>query len=272
MAGYFLSKPDRCYNHPMKIEILPVKTRIVNPPKDEIWDIVDQLEVKDGDIVFITSKIMAIHQGRTVKKTDITKEALIEQEADRALSYPNPYDDYNMNLTLTDAHGVLIPAAGIDESNANGYYILWPEDIDEFCRDIRKRLIDKYKLRRLGVVATDSHTTPLRWGVTGITIGLAGVQPLRDIRGEQDLFGREMHVTQVDLIDPLAAMAVKAMGESSEGTPIVIMRGDLGIHFSSKASMENFKIEPELDLYRPLLDAMKIIKKTPHNKAAAKHL
>ena len=63
--------------------------------------------------------------------------------------------------------------------------------------------MDKHHLTQLGVVATDSHTTPLRWGVTGIAIGLAGVEPLRDIRGEPDLFGRLMHLTKVDLIDPL---------------------------------------------------------------------
>ena len=92
--------------------------------------------------------------------------------------------------------------------------------------------------------------------MTGLTIGLAGVEPLMDIRGKQDLFGREMHLTQVDMIDPLAAMAVNVMGENDECTPIVIMRGDLKIEYSSTASMENFKIDPDYDLYRPLLDAL----------------
>lgn len=238
----------------MKIEMLPVKTRLVRPPKDEIWDIIDGLEVKEGDIVFITSKIMAIHQGRTRKAAGVVKEDLIREEAERMLSYVNVEGDFKVNLTV--AHGVLIPAAGIDESNADGYFVLWPERIDELCREIRARLMRKFKLKKLGVVATDSHTTPLRWGVTGLAIGLAGVQPLRDIRGEKDLFGRAMQVTQVDLIDPLAAMAVKVMGEGAEGTPIVIMRGELGIPFDDEASMADFKIAPEMDLYRPLLEVM----------------
>ena len=67
----------------MKIELLPIKTRIVHPPKDEIWDIIDALDVKDGDIVFITSKIVSIHQGHTVHKANAEKEDLIRQEADR---------------------------------------------------------------------------------------------------------------------------------------------------------------------------------------------
>ena len=238
----------------MKIELLPVKTRLVRPPKDEIWDIIDNLEVKNGDIVFITSKIVSIHQGRTVKNTDATKEDLIRQEAERMIAYHNPTGDYNVNITV--AHGVLIPAAGIDESNADNHFILWPEEIDAFCREVRTRLMKKHNLKKLGVVVTDSHTTPLRWGVTGLTIGLAGVEPLNDIRGKKDLFGREMHLTQVDMIDPLATMAVNVMGENNECTPIVIVRGDLKIKYSNTASMENFKIEPEMDIYRPLLEAL----------------
>ena len=210
--------------------------------------------MQNGDIIFITSKIMAIHQGRTRKIDEIEKEELIRQEADRYSSYVNKAGDFHVNLTVTQ--NVLISAAGIDESNADGYYVLWPEDIDEFCREVRRYLMKKHNLTKLGVVATDSHTTPLRWGVTGITIGLAGVEPLKDIRGEKDLFGREMRITKVDLIDPLTAMAVRFMGEGSECTPIVILRGYDGIPFSDTASMKDFKIEPELDLYRPLIEVL----------------
>ena len=238
----------------MNLTFLPIKTRLVRPPKDDIFDILDSLDVKDGDIIFITSKIIAIHQGRTRKIGTVEKDDLIKQEADRYLAYNNAAGDFHVNLTVS--HGVLIPAAGIDESNADGYYVLWPENTDEFCQEIRARLMQKHGLKKLGVVATDSHTTPLRWGVTGLTIGLAGVEPLRDIRGTTDLFGREMDLTQVNLIDPLASLAVLLMGESSECTPIVILRGYTGIPFSDTASMDNFRIAPELDLYAPLLNAL----------------
>lgn len=243
----------------MKIEFVPVKTRVVRPPKDEIWDIIDALEVCDGDIVFITSKIIGIHQGRTRRMEEVSKEQLIEEEAERYLPYSNKDGDFNVNLTVS--HGVLIPAAGIDESNADGHYILWPEKIDEFCREVRMRLMQKFGISRLGVVATDSHTTPLRWGVTGIAIGLAGVEPTKDIRGEEDIFGRKMKLTKVDMVDPLAAMAVNIMGEHNEQTPIVIVRGWDKVEFSNSASMDGFTIAPEMDLYRPLLDVLPVVKK-----------
>ncbi|MDO4741982.1 MAG: coenzyme F420-0:L-glutamate ligase [Candidatus Saccharibacteria bacterium] len=242
----------------MKIEFLPIKTRLIRPPKDNIFDIIDSLEVKEGDIVFITSKILAIHQGRTRKIGEYDKDALIRSEAERFLPYVNDTGDFHVNLTVTQ--NVLIAAAGIDESNADGYYILWPEKIDALCSEIRERLMRKFGLTKLGVVATDSHTTPLRWGVTGIAIGLAGVEPLEDIRGKSDLFGREMRVTKVNLIDPLAAMAVRIMGEGAEQTPITILRGYEGISFSETGSMKDFKIEPELDLYRALIEVMPKVK------------
>ena len=238
----------------MKLEFIPIKTRIIHPPKDDITDIIDSLNLKDGDIIFITSKILGLHQGRTMKTSEISKEDLIKKEADRYLAYENRTGDFHVNLTVTQ--NVLIPAAGIDESNADGYYVMWPKNPDKLCQDIRAHLLKKHNLKHLGVIATDSHTTPLRWGVTGITIGLAGVEPLKDIRGEPDLFGRKMHITKVDLIDPLTSMAVLLMGESNECTPIVILRGYKDIPFSDTASMEDFKIDPDTDLYSPLLDIL----------------
>lgn len=238
----------------MKIEFIPVKTRIVHPPQDDITDIIDSLDVRDGDIVFITSKILGIAEGRTSRIADVDKEILIRRNAERYLPYVNDTGDFHVNLTVTQ--NILIPAAGIDESNADGYYVMWPTDPDASCRRIREHLLSKHQISRLGVIATDSHTTPLRWGVTGITIGLAGIEPLRDIRGEPDLFGRLMHVTKVDLIDPLASMAVLLMGESNESTPIVILRGYTGIPFSDTASMAEFKIDPSLDLYSPLISVL----------------
>jgi coenzyme F420-0:L-glutamate ligase len=238
----------------MLINFETIKTRVIHPPKDSITDILDNLKIKDGDIIFITSKILGIAEGRTAKINETTKESLIKQEAERHLPYVNKAGDFHVNLTVTQ--NVLIPAAGIDESNANGYYVMWPKNPDESCRRIREYLINKHRIANLGVVATDSHTTPLRWGVTGITIGLAGIKPLKDIRGEPDLFGRKIHITKVNLIDPLASMAVLLMGESNECTPIAILHNYKGIIFSDKSSMEDFKIPFKKDIYQPLIEVI----------------
>lgn len=257
----------------MKIEIIPVKTRVVRPPKDEIFDILDSLEVREGDIVFISSKIVSIHQGRCVaidemrselEKSEETgggsgaggvrarevKKQLIRREAERELCYKNSRG-YETNLTVTD--GNLILGAGIDQSNADGHFILWPEEIDDFCRKIHTRSKKLTGVKKLGVVITDSHTSPLRLGVTGFALGFYGLKPLEDKRGDEDIFGRKLHITTVNKIDPLAALAVSVMGESNEQTPIVIIRGYENIEFSEDYDMSNLKIGLEDDLYAPLL-------------------
>ncbi|MCL2228603.1 MAG: coenzyme F420-0:L-glutamate ligase [Firmicutes bacterium] len=238
----------------MNLEFIPVQTRIVCPPKDPIFDIIDNLDVREGDIVFITSKILAIHQGRCVPVADTEKLDLIKKEASHYIEHKHP-SGFEINLTITD--NILIAAAGIDESNADDHYILWPKDPDKLCREIRDRLCKKHKIKNLGVVSTDSQTTPLRWGVTGITTGLSGVVPLRNMVGEKDIFGRELHFTNVNLIDPLTQIAVLIMGEANEQTPIVILRNYKNIPFDKNANMDKFKISPEDDIWSPLLCAFK---------------
>lgn len=235
----------------MQLNFIPTKTRVLTPPKDEIFDILDGLDVKDGDIIFITSKVLAIHQGRCVEKSKSDKLELIKKEASHWLPY-TMHGGFKINLTITD--NILIAAAGIDESNGDDYYILWPEHADKLCAEIRKYLMKKHGVKKLGVVATDSHSTPLRWGVTGFTVGFAGIQPLNDIRGHLDIFGRALKYTKVNLIDPLASVAVLTMGEAAEQTPIVTLRGYTGIPFNEHASMHDFNVAPSLDIYKPLLD------------------
>lgn len=238
----------------MKFEFLPIKTRVVRSPKDDIMDIFDSLEIQNGDIIFVTSKIVGIYEGRTAKTDEVTKEELIRREATRYLPYASETGEFHVNLTVNQ--NVLIPSAGIDESNADGYYVMWPKNPDESCQKIREYLMKKHNLTKLGVVMTDSHTTPLRWGVTGIAIGFAGVEPLKDIIGEPDLFGRKMHITKVNLLDPITGMAVLVMGEADECTPICILRGYQGIPFSETASMKDFLIDEKKDLYAPLIKAL----------------
>ena len=141
----------------MNLNFIPIKTRIVHPPQDDISDIIDSLDLKDGDLVFITSKILGLNEGCTAKITDITKEALIRQESDRYLPYVSETGDFHVNLTVTK--NILIPSAGIDESNADGYYVMWPANPDKACQQIRTHLMKKHHLNNLGVVATDCCTS-----------------------------------------------------------------------------------------------------------------
>ena len=116
------------------------------PPRDNIYPILDKslLLLREGDILFITSKVLAIHQGRCVKiKPGIQKENLIKREADR---YARSHLRAWKSLYLTIKGHTLIANAGIDESNANGYYVLWPRRPSALAKKICIYLKKKFKL------------------------------------------------------------------------------------------------------------------------------
>jgi putative folate metabolism gamma-glutamate ligase len=234
----------------------PIKTHKVTL-RESLENILDKYltNINDGDILAITSKIVSLCQGRVVEKSSISKRELIAREADSILyTDHNPYDLY---LTIKD--NILIPSAGIDESNSNGAYILYPQNLQAVAHTVWKHLTAKFSIENLGVIITDSHTTPMRWGVTGITLGWCGFEPLYSYINRPDIFGQPMRVTKINLLDALATSATLVMGEGDEQTPLAIIHNAPKITFVSRApSAEEEKsvtIPMEEDLYAPLLMA-----------------
>ena len=234
------------------MQFIPIKTRPLLPPKDNLFEVLDTYvtDVQDWDIIFITSKILAIHQGKCIKATEINKKDLVEQEADKRI-----HTDVmpGKDTYLTIKNDILIPSAGIDESNANGYYILWPDNLPTFSKEIHDYICKKHQVKNIGIIITDSTTRPLKWWVVGIWIYAYGIQPLIDKRGVKDIFGKALEITQVNVVDALSAMAVYLMGEAAECQPIVIGRNIPWIEYADTYTFEATKIPPENDLYRPLL-------------------
>lgn len=238
------------------MQFIPIKTRKFLPPKDSLQDLLACLpKLKEGDTVFITSKVLAITQGRCAKIENTNKENLIKKEADRLINKPTIIAGSKIFLTIKD--NTIIPSSGIDESNGQGYYILWPKNTNLHLKKIHAELKKKHKIKKLGVIVTDSHTTPLRWGVTGVSIGHYGLEPLIDYRNKKDLFGRKLKFTQTNVVDSLAAMAVLLMGEGKQGTPLLVARGVKQINFIEGNNYKQFVINPEKDIYREILKPFK---------------
>lgn len=234
------------------MEIIPIKTRIIKPPKDSIYDIFESLNLKEKDVLCITSKIVAIHQGRTVCKSEVEdKDRLIKTESEVFI----PREDCpGEHVIMTLKNHTLIPSAGIDESNANDHYILWPEKPEKEAKKICEFLKNKNKITKLGVIITDSHTTPLRWGVMGISVGFFGIEPLISHIGKKDLFGREIEMAKTNVVDSIASMAVYAMGEVNESTPMAIAREIPNLKFTEKETYKDLIIPKKEDIYYPLLE------------------
>ena len=147
------------------MRICTIKTHKVTAKDRDLYVILDRhlTSFAERSILAITSKIISICQRRVVKVGDaeqapIDKQALVEKEADYFL--PASASKYRVHLTIKG--NLLIPEAGVDESNGNGYYILWPLDLQKTANQVRAYLRKRFSREWVGVIITDSKTTPLR--------------------------------------------------------------------------------------------------------------
>jgi len=236
------------------MEVIPIKTRTIKPPKDDIYKMIDELcpTLYEKDVLLITSKILAIHQGRCIKiNSTQDKDSLIKKEADFFI----PRDKSpGGHVILTIKNHTLISSAGIDESNGDGYYILCPQKPEEEAKKICQHLKKKFSLKKLAVIITDSHSMPMRHGVMGISIGFYGLNPLKDYQGGKDIFGQAVgEVSQSNIVDTLAVIGVLSMGEGNEQTPMAIIRNADFVQFTDYETYQKSIIAIDEDIYYPLL-------------------
>jgi coenzyme F420-0:L-glutamate ligase/coenzyme F420-1:gamma-L-glutamate ligase len=195
--------------------------------------------LRDGDIVAFSQKIVSKAEGRTVdiatlvpgaeacRWADITgKDArlveLILSQSERVVrAAPNV-------LIVRHRLGFVMANAGVDFSNVGAgsktVALLLPEDPDRSAAELRSQL-EKGSGRRLGVIVIDSFGRAWRKGTIGTAIGVAGLPALVDLRGEPDLDGRRLEVTETALADHVAGGACLVMGEAGEGRPVAVVSG-----------------------------------------------
>lgn len=229
------------------LEFLPLKV----PPQKGAFDLYQTIrtaltlngaELKDEDILVISSKFMAMSEGRFVNLNEITpsKSAaalarriqissalaeLVLSEADLVLpGVPG--------FALAAKNRLLAPNAGIDRSNIfPGWVILHPSQPFRRARQLRQRFLkDGFNV---GILVTDSRLMPTRIGTTGVTVAVAGFEPVIDERGRTDLFGNTLKVTQRAVADDICSGAQILMGEADEATPLVIAR-NTGVRFTDR--------------------------------------
>lgn len=201
--------------------VTPIKTAAVVPGKGTLQQFMDDSinELKDGTVVAITSKIIGIFEGRVLPIGSADKLELVERESE----YFTPVEIAGIDYRFTRLHNTLIPNSGVDESNADNHYVLWPDDPQASANRIRQYLSRKFGLKKLGVLVVDSTAFPLRYGTVSIPIGHSGFLAAKDYRGKKDIFGRTMQVSISSVAGSLAAAAGIVMGEGAEQTPIALI-------------------------------------------------
>lgn len=197
------------------------------------------------DVVTVTSKVVSKSEGRVVAfdGTLEHRERLIAQESTRVLRRRG-----DLRITETP-HGFINANAGIDHSNApEGMAVLLPRDPDRSARRFRGEV----RRRRgvdIAVVITDTFGRAWRHGVTDVALGSAGVRPILDLRGTPDDRGRMLDVTEVAVVDEIAA-AVHLVLAKDARTPFAVVRG-LPAHLMGEGSVAQSVVRPaQGDLFR----------------------
>jgi coenzyme F420-0:L-glutamate ligase/coenzyme F420-1:gamma-L-glutamate ligase len=235
-------------------------------PGDALADLIVQAAaaynpLQTGDVLVVSSKVVSKAEGRYAPLAEV----VVSAEAER-LARVTGKDPRIVQLILDEscgvsraAYGVLVTHhrlgfvsanAGIDQSNVEGSaerVLLLPLDPDASADALRERIRVLTRCE-VAVVISDTHGRPFRVGNVGVAIGVSGMQALVDLRGQRDLFGRELLITQQGYADLVASAAHLLCGEAAEGYPVVILRGLSFPRGVGRAS--DLNRPPEKDLYR----------------------
>jgi coenzyme F420-0:L-glutamate ligase/coenzyme F420-1:gamma-L-glutamate ligase len=217
----------------------------------------------DGDVVVLAQKIVSKAQNRFVELASIQPSARaveLAAEVDKdarlvelILSQSRRVVRAAPNVLIVEHHlGYVMANAGVDQSNVapdDGVEraLLLPENPDGFADELRRDLEARFGVR-LGVIINDSFGRPWRRGTVGVAIGVSGLPALVDKRGDPDLFGRRLRVTEVGFADEIAAAASLLMGQADEARPVIVVHG---LNWSAASSNATALIRPPVeDLFR----------------------
>lgn len=247
------------------LTVIPVKAPVQENAFDLYSTLIDAIAdagetLQDGDVLAVSSKYVAISQGRVVDleqvqpgdeaaalatryHMDPRMAQLVLDEADHI------FGGIPMGFLLTWKNGVISPNAGLDRSNIpSGRAVLLPARPYKTAAALRAFLRERAGVD-VGVVLTDSWLMPGRIGTTGVAVGTAGFRPVQDERGKADLFGNPMAVTQRGIADSITVCAQMVMGERDEATPIAIVRNTGVTLTDARVDVEDVAIPWEMCIY-----------------------
>ncbi len=221
--------------------------------------------IRNRDLVIIGQKAVSKAEGRIIDITKVSPSARATEIAKKTGKSPGFVEivlresskvlraDKDAFIVRT-MRGATCLNAGVDKSNVKGdtTYALLPEDPDASARQLRKR-IRQLTGKQVAVVICDTRSRPFRKGQVEESIGVAGLSPLVDYRGQKDLFGYTLRFKNVALADELASAAELVMGQGRERTPVTIVRGLKRVKFQERASSRNLSVSTAEDLFRDTL-------------------
>ncbi|MBT6728839.1 MAG: coenzyme F420-0:L-glutamate ligase [Deltaproteobacteria bacterium] len=223
----------------------------------------NKLILKDGSILVLAQKIVSKAEDRfvnlkTIKPTALAIEYSVKTDKDPRLvelilQESKSVIRHRKGVLVVENHqGLIMANAGIDHSNVeqdpeNDWVLLLPEKPDKSAASLHNELLRKTGCK-IGVIINDSIGRAWRNGTIGTAIGVAGLSSIVDLRGQADLFGNQLRVSEEAIADELASAASLMQGQADEGLPVVLIEG---YHTSSQHIPASELIRPEeKDLFR----------------------
>jgi coenzyme F420-0:L-glutamate ligase/coenzyme F420-1:gamma-L-glutamate ligase len=221
--------------------------------------------IEDGDVLVVAHKIVSKAEGKVFRLKDVKPS-----EEARKLAKITSKDPNFVELVLQSAHkivkaspetlivetksGIVCINAGIDKSNVKGKdaYAVLPPDPDASARRIRQKIMELTG-KRVGVIISDTYSRPFRKGQVEFAIGIAGINPFKDYRGQKDLYNYVLRVKNIAIADEIAAAAELVMGQGNEGTPVAIIKNLERAEQSDNCSTNDLFISKHEDLFRGTL-------------------
>ena len=225
------------------IQIIPITGLPIIKKDDKISKLIcnaaekQETPIQNGDIIVITHVIVSRAEGSTinldtVKPSQFAKTIARKNDKDPALvevvlrEAESIIRMRNGSLITLTKHGFICANSGVDKSNVPGErnVALLPNNPDESARQIRQE-IRKQTGKTVAVIISDTHGRPLRDGEINIAIGVAGITPIRDRKGETDLFNYVLKIKHTAVADELSSAAELVIGQANEAIPAAIIRG-----------------------------------------------
>jgi len=196
-----------------------------------------KIGIEDGDVIVVTHVVVSRVEGNVVNLDSVEPSEFAENLGKRLGKDPALIEVVlrssksvvrmgDGNIITETPHGFVCANSGVDKSNVPGErnVALLPVNPDLSARRIRRR-IRKLTGKDVAVIISDTHGRPLRDGQVNVAIGVAGIEPIRNRRGEKDLFGYVLKVKKIAIADELASAAELVIGQADEGVPVAIIRG-----------------------------------------------
>lgn len=226
----------------------------------------ERTQLESRDVIVIASTIVAKSEAATILKDTITPseravamakncgtdpalvQVVLDNSVEQLVEFPV--------LLVENLNGHVSINAGIDDSNVDDKYFLeMPHDPDGSAKAIGMR-INELCGNEVSVIITDTNGRAFKIGQTGVAVGVYGVHPIKNWRGEKDLFGKVLEITEEAVADEVASAANLLMGEAAEGTPVVIVRG-LDLYSSDDVSVKEMYRREGEDIIRKGLECLR---------------